>query len=84
MTVPSAGSECGSKGLIESTHRWKGLAACGSVCEDDVRIIILVYTEETLKGRVITDAARDLKTMIKSAKTTVGDEEERQHTVSGS
>lgn len=70
-------------GLLGSTHRRKRLATCGSGCENDVRVVILIYTEKALERRVIANAARDLKPMMASVETTLEVERGSQHTASG-
>jgi hypothetical protein len=43
------------------THRSKRLPARGSASEDDVRIVVLVYAEEALKCRFVTDTAGEFE-----------------------
>lgn len=44
-----------------ATYRCKRLSACGGASEYDVRIVVLVYAEKTLKCWFVTKSAGKLK-----------------------
>lgn len=47
------------------THRSERLPARGGASENDIGIVILVYTEETLKRRFISKTARQLESAVR-------------------
>jgi hypothetical protein len=43
------------------THRSERLPARGSTSENDVRVVVLIHAEKTLKCRFVTDAAGEFE-----------------------